>query len=83
MAFRLEAGPKWTPLEIFLVSLCVFRHSYSLAPRDHCRLLMNQLGVKTRKNVLYHSHWFTGAGMEALGAVAVEDGRALVKTAKI
>ena len=77
--FDLEAGPQWTPLEIFLVSLCVFRHAFVLAPNSYSQLIMNQLGVKTKKNALYHTLWFTGTSPQ-IGTVAIEGGQTTVVT---
>ena len=58
VAFKVDAGPKWTPLELYLVSLCVFRAMFKVMPHDECRALMNQLGLTTPRNVFCHSHWF-------------------------
>ncbi len=72
--FNIEAGPKWTPLEIYLVSLCVFRTRFKMIPHDECRLLMNQLGLATPKQVFYHSHWFQCANESSpFGCVGIKD----------
>ena len=77
--FDLEAGPQWTPLEIFLVSLCVFRHAFALSPDSYSQLIMNQLGIKTKKNALYHTLWFTGT-QPRVGTVALQSGLETVVT---
>ena len=56
--FKIEAGPAWTPLEIYLVSVCIFRNMFKMSPHDECPILMNQLGLVTPKNVFHNLHWF-------------------------
>jgi hypothetical protein len=70
--FSVAAGPQWTPLEIFLVSLCTLRNSVSFAPHDECQLLMNQLGVKLPKNVFHHTHWFRLESLTPFGSACIK-----------
>ena len=73
--FKIEAGPQWTPLEIYLVSLCIFRNTVATVPRDECELLMNQLGVKLPRNVFHHAHWFKCAQTVPTGTANIVDGQ--------
>lgn len=72
-AFNVAAGPQWTPLEIYLVSLCVLRNSIMFAPHDECTMLMHQLGVKLPKNVFHHAHWFRMESLTPIGMAAIKD----------
>ena len=60
--FDLAVGPKWTPQEIYMVSICMFRNSFSLAPQDYCPLLMGQLGVSTPNTVFNNEQLFVCGG---------------------
>ena len=73
--FKIAAGPQWTPLEIYLVSLCVLRNSVTMPPHDECQLLMNQLGVKLPRNVFHHAHWFRMAHLTPVGTAAIKSDR--------
>ena len=70
--FNIAAGPQWTPLEIYLVSLCILRNSITFAPHDDCTMLMHQLGVKLPKNVFLHAHWFRMEGLTLVGTAAIK-----------
>ena len=73
--FDIAAGPQWTPLEIYLVSLCVLRNSITFAPHDECTMLMHQLGVKLPKNVFLHAHWFRMESLTPVGTARLKDGQ--------
>lgn len=72
-AFDAVAGPQWTPLEIYLVSLCVLRNSVTFAPHDECKMLMHQLGVKLPKNVFHHAHWFRMDALTPVGTASIKN----------
>ena len=73
--FDLPIGPAWTPQDIYMVSMCLYRHSFRLAPNDYCDLLMNQLGVSTSKNVFHNSNVFGCARSPNLGSLSMESGK--------
>lgn len=73
--FNIAAGPQWTPLEIYLVSLCVLRNSITFAPHDECLMLMHQLGVMQPKNVFHHAFLFRMDSLTPAGTAAIKDGK--------
>ena len=72
---NVAARPQWTPLEIYLVSLCVLRNSIMIAPYDECAMLMHQLGVQLPKNVFHHAHWFRMESAAPIGSAIIKDGQ--------
>ena len=77
--FGLAVKPKWTPVDIFLVSLCIFRNMFLMAPHEECGLLMNQLGVSTSKTVLNKSRLFGCEYTRHIGALKHDAGHTLFR----
>jgi len=74
LEFNLAVGPKWTPLEIYLVSLCLVRNRFSIAVHDECFMMMNQLGVSTSKHVLRNSDSYGCEGAPNIGSLRRDGG---------
>ena len=67
----------WSPLEIYVASLSVFRASFEWMRVHEDTLLSNQLGSHPRR-VHYALHWLeVPQGMPKIGALRVEDAETL------
>ena len=72
--FSVDAGPSWTPQEIFLASLGVMRATFLMDAKDELQLLMNQLGLATPKSCYYHANWFPISGAIGTFRLVLKDG---------
>ena len=56
--FGVAAIERWSPLDIYAASMCVFHSLFDWSVDDECKLLSKQLGTQSACRAHYSLHWF-------------------------